>query len=395
MKTAAVILNYNDAQGTVDAVRRIDGFFCFDSIVVVDNASTDNSAVLIKEAVDKINAEHVSVSPSSDSTADETASDHRGGVSSANAAAGSNEHGKGTGKYENRIHFVASERNGGYGSGNNLGVRYAAEHCGAKLAVIANPDAEFDEELILAMQQVFEHYANAAVVGAVMLDAASGSRDSGEFSYDEYTASGWKRRGIAGCVINGCPLLRRVFKTRINYPQEYYDVYRGVKIPSVKLRKCRKYIGIGSQVTEDAHAVIEHGSNACAAEGDALREKTDAVEVYAVHGSLLMVSADKFIKLGGYDEHMFLYCEENTLAEKIYRRGLKSFLLKQGYKHAGSVSITGSGLKAAARQRIRNASERYYYEHYLGGGKAAMLAVNLMQSVVMLETYMAAMLHLI
>ena len=49
MKLATVILNYNDAQTTIGAVRRIDGFSCIDHIVIVDNASPDGSAARIAE----------------------------------------------------------------------------------------------------------------------------------------------------------------------------------------------------------------------------------------------------------------------------------------------------------------------------------------------------------
>lgn len=395
MKTAAVILNYNDAQGTVDAVKRINGFFCFDSIVVVDNASSDNSAELIKLTVDSLNAAESFTD--SDVIPNTAGSSHNGG-SSENAAAGGEtknvrDHEIHSRNSRERIHFIRSGRNGGYGSGNNLGVRYAAEHCGAELAVIANPDAEFDEGLIKSMQLIFENEADAAAVGAVMTGQTGSTHNDGTFTYDEYVASGWKRRGTAGCVINCCPVLRRVFKRAINFSPEYYcSTYAEALRQSGRQRKAEKYISINKKTKRGTE---EKKTGDCICSMTADQTHTDAVEVYAVHGSLLMVSVPKFIEAGGYDEHMFLYCEENTLAEKLYRRGYKSFLLKAGYKHAGSVSISGSGLKAAARQRIRNASERYYYRHYLGCGRAAMHAVRMVQAIVMAETYAAAFLHLI
>ncbi len=295
MKTAAVILNYNDAEGTVDAVKRINGFFCFDSIVIVDNASTDNSAEVLREAA---------------------------------AKAGE------------KVVFLQAEKNGGYGSGNNLGVRYAGEKLGAELAVIANPDAVFEEKLIRKMQEAFSEDAALAAAGAVMHNG-SGKH----FSYSEYLHSGWKRRGISGCVLNGCPLLRRVLRGALNYPCSYY------------------------------------------------RKPKAAVPVYAVHGSLLMVSVRKFLECGGYDEGMFLYGEESVLAEKLRKAGGRTVLLKLPYRHAGSVSITGSGLNAVRRQRLRNESELYFYEHYLHAGRAALLIAKAVQAVVLLETRAAVCLR--
>lgn len=305
MKTAAIILNYNDAKGTVDAVRRINGFSCFDDIVVVDNASTDDSAELIAAAVIVLN-----------STFD-----------------AQHEH----------VHFIRSDRNGGYGYGNNLGVRYAAYTLGAELAVIANPDAVFNEQLIAAMQDVFTAHKDAATAGAVMHAVSADD----EFSYNELIASGWKRRSLLQHVLNAGPVSRRLFKTWINYSPDYYN-----------------------------------------------KASADAVQVHAVHGSLLMVSVPKFLSAGGYDEHIFLYCEENVLAEKLYRSGFKSFLLKLPYQHEGSVSITGSGLKAVQRQRIRNTSELYFYGHYLGCSRIMSLPVRIFQAFVLMETCIAAMLHL-
>ncbi len=292
MRTAAVILNYNDAEGTVDAVKRINGFFCFDSIVVVDNASTDGSGALLKAAA---------------------------------------------GELGDRVFFLQAEKNGGYGYGNNLGVRYAGEMLGAELAVIANPDAVFEEELVLKMRQAFEKDPELAAAGAVMHNGSSAY-----LNYTEYLHSGWKRRGLAGCVLNACPVLRRVFRGGINYPLSYY------------------------------------------------KKAGEAVPVYAVHGSLLMVSVKKFLQAGGYDEAMFLYGEETVLAEKFRRIGGRTVLLKYPYRHAGSVSITGAGLGAVRRQKLRNRSELYYYEHYLGAGRAALLLAEAVQGIVLLETRLAA-----
>ena len=349
MKLAAVILNYNDAEGTVDAIKRIIGFSCFTEIIAVDNASTDDSIHKITAAIENIK--------------------------------------------DTRLHFVINDKNGGYGYGNNAGVRYAHDKLGAELAVIANPDAVFDESLIISMQRIFEQDRDTAVVGAVMrksigtahrqsgrkgrcrftnavsagfnkshgrryidISSESGLSQSASlkpaqkcetFTYDECIASGWRRRSTLMCMLNSGPVSRRLFKNYINYSESYYKGH----------------------------------------------DKT--VEVYAVHGSLLMVSTDKFTEVGGYDEDMFLYGEENVLAEKLYRSSYKTFLLKQGYEHAGSVSITGAGLKAVKRQQLRNTSENYYYRHYLDCDESGMNIVKLFQRAVLLETRIAAGLHLI
>lgn len=320
MKTAAVLLNYNDGGGTVDAIKRICGFSCFSDIIAVDNASTDDSAAYIEAYIKAAEKQ---------------------------SKAG--------------LHFIRAPKNGGYGFGNNTGVRYAYEKLRAELVVIANPDAVFDEPLILSMSSVFDSCEDAAAVGAVMRcshntenavawsdmarsdNAQPGSKRE-PFSYSEYTASGWKRRDFLQSLINSGPVSRRIFNRMINYPRSHYNA--------------------------------------------------DIIPVYAVHGSLLMVKAADFLSVGGYDEHMFLYGEENVLAERLRLRGFASYLVSQGYEHEGSVSITGSGLKAAARQKLRNQSELYYYKHYLGAGRTELAAAKLFQAVVLAETRLAALIGL-
>ncbi len=314
------MLNYNDGGGTVDAIKRICGFSCFSDIIAVDNASTDDSAAYIEAYIKAAEKQ---------------------------SKAG--------------LHFIRALKNGGYGYGNNTGVRYAYEKLRAEFVVIANPDAVFDEPLILSMSSVFDSCEDAAAVGAVMRrshntenavarsdmarpdNAQPGSKRE-SFSYAEYTASGWKRRDFPQSLINSGPVSRRIFNRMINYPRSHYNA--------------------------------------------------DIIPVYAVHGSLLMVKAADFLSVGGYDEHMFLYGEENVLAERLRLRGFASYLVSQGYEHEGSVSITGSGLKAAARQKLRNQSELYYYKHYLGAGRTGLAAAKLFQAVVLAETRLAALIGL-
>lgn len=307
MKIAAIILNYNDSEGTVSALRRIDGFSCIDHIIAVDNASTDGSADSIAAAIEGFGLRAV---------------------------------------------LIKNTRNGGYGYGNNRGVRFAAEHFGAELALIANPDAAFSEETVRRMAGVFESEERTGAVGAVMRSAGR------DFSFEEYIHSGWKRRTAAEGMLNSGPVTRRLFRKHLNYLPGYYT-------------EAGKTADLGG------------GSGA------------DYVEVYAVHGSLLMVNVGAFIRVGGYDENMFLYGEENVLAEKLYRSGLRTFLLKDGYLHEGSVSITGSGMGAVKRQKNRNVSEYYFYREYLHAGRLQLLMIRCFQAAVLLETAAAALLRLI
>ena len=311
MRTAAVILNYNDPEASIEAVRRISGFECIDNIVVVDNASTDDSRELIGGYLDKLNRQSMGTDRDED--------------------------------IYHRYMLVLSDKNGGYGYGNNIGVRYAYEMLEAKLCLIANPDSVFDEELVKAMKDCFEDEA-VAVAGAVMSAgtilpvSGKGKPREGRLGHKELICSAWPLRGYMGELINSGPVLKRIFSRAINYAPEHFD----------------------------------SGSLA---------------EVDCVHGSLLMVDCERFLAAGGYDEGIFLYCEETVLGKRMRDNGFRTVLpLGHSYHHEGGSSIKHSGMGAVKRQLCRQSSERYYYRNYLKVSGLGMLPALLLQLIVLLET---------
>ncbi len=304
MKLAAVILNYNNASECIEAVKRIENYPVIDAVIVVDNASSDDSRERIGSFFEMLNAKE-------------------------------KKYGQETSEDDNfhRFMLVNSEKNGGYGAGNNLGVRYAYEVLGAEYVIIANPDVSFSEECALRMTEALAEDEEAAVVSAVMKDDSGGSQQTA-----------WMMRGWLSELLNSGPLSRRIFSSAINYSPEYFS-----------------------------------GKEIC--------------EVGAVHGSLLCVDADKFMSCGGYDENIFLYCEENVLGFKMRAAGYKTLLLcNESYRHEGSTTIKQSFKGMTKRQRIRQRSERYYYRNYLKAGALKMIFTRIFQGVVLFETCIAQML---
>lgn len=112
-----VVLNYNDAKTTAVFLKEIQFMNSIDKIVVVDNCSTDNSYVQLKE-------------------------------------------------FENeKIHVVQSEKNGGYGYGNNIGIDYLKNL--VDYIIVANPDVVFEESVVLKMKDAFDE--NTAIVAPLTL----------------------------------------------------------------------------------------------------------------------------------------------------------------------------------------------------------------------------------
>ncbi len=258
MKLNCVILNYNDADTVRKLVSLIRDYKVLEQIVIVDNASTDDS-------VRKLNL-----------LCDEKTS------------------------------LVRAEKNGGYGAGNNLGVRFAVEQNEATHVLIANPDVTFTEAVLLRMLKIFGHHPDVGVATASMQDARYGAMKNG-----------WPLRGFAGELMAMGPLCRRIFGRFLDYPKAYF--------------KDKK-----------------------------------AVYVDAVHGSLLMADAQKFLESGGYDEGIFLYQEEAVLGRRMKDSGYRTVLLLNcSYGHEHSASISKAYESQMARQRLREESTLYYMRHYL------------------------------
>ncbi len=262
MKINCVILNYNDASTTIKLADQICGYRSLDHIVIVDNASTDDSWERLREfAAQK--------------------------------------------DWNKKIDLIPAERNGGYGAGNNLGVRYAVEKNGADYVLIANPDVNFSEDCMKTLARTLAKHPELAIVTAKMEDQTYGEMKNG-----------WKLHGFWGELFSMGPISMRLFQGFLQYPESYF---KGKK----------------------------------------------AVYVDAVHGSMLMVDGKKFVEAGGYDEGIFLYQEEAVLASRMKAKGYKTaLLLNQSYRHEHSVSISKSFRGQMDRQKLRNESVLYYLRQY-------------------------------
>lgn len=115
---SCVILNYNDSPTTIKLVEQIKNYSILNFIVVVDNCSTDDSWKVLQ----RLKSE--------------------------------------------KVHVIKSPKNGGYGYGNNVGLRYSAEVLGTNYSLIANPDVFFDEDCVTKFVRTLQEDSSVAVVSA-------------------------------------------------------------------------------------------------------------------------------------------------------------------------------------------------------------------------------------
>ena len=122
-KVAAVILNYNTPQDTVNCVRLLMQEKGVDlKIIIVDNASNNNSVEIIKKELDQ------------------------------------------------GIILIENKINKGYSAGNNLGLKRAIEE-DCKYALVINPDVEIaDEHALEKAVQIFKNDKSIAMLGPDVVD---------------------------------------------------------------------------------------------------------------------------------------------------------------------------------------------------------------------------------
>lgn len=283
MNISCIILNYNDPETTIGLVNSIVNYEILDSIVIVDNCSTDDS------------------------------------VSRLQALAGG------------KVHVISTEKNGGYGYGNNHGIRYAHGTLHASHVLIANPDVKVTEECIQAMKDSFLKISRLGVAAAVTRDGTG-----------KVALSSWRLNGLLGDLLDTGLITRRIFAPWLNDRPE-------LKADS---------------------------------------EKDRYVYVDAVLGSLFMADMNALMECGLYDEEVFLYYEEKILGFQLKKKGYGTILLlNQSYIHLHSVSINKNVKSILKKQAILHKSKLHYYKNYLGINRFQECLVRAFLAFLMVEIW--------
>lgn len=280
MNISCIILNYNDAVTTRSLVTAIKDYQCLDTIVIVDNHSTDDSLTLLKELQSE------------------------------------------------KVHLLTSPFNGGYGSGNNIGIRYAYHTLRATHVLVANPDVKVSEACIIAMMEAFEKVENLAIAAAVTKDRTG-----------HVALSSWRLNGLLLDLFDTGLITRRLFARVLNDRPE-------------------------------------------------IMGKKGLAFVDAVLGSLFLADAKALVECGLYDEKVFLYYEEKILGYKLKEKGYRTaLLLDESYVHLHSVSINKSMASILKKQAILHESKLHYYKAYLKINPLEEMCVRAFLGFLMMEIW--------
>ncbi len=160
-RISCIVLNYNDADTTLGLVGELKALSCLDSVVVVDNCSTDDSWARLKP----LEAEG--------------------------------------------IYLLQTGFNGGYGPGNQAGIDFASQKLGADYVIVANPDIHVTGRTIEQVKAALDGTEGCALASAMVV-SPEGRR---LFSY-------WKLMGIGGDLLDTGLFTRRLFRRWLNVPEE-------------------------------------------------------------------------------------------------------------------------------------------------------------------------------
>lgn len=279
-------LNYNDADTTIDFIMRVKEYDVVNKIVVVDNCSTDDSYKKLKA-------------------------------------------------YESdKIEIIQSGHNGGYGAGNNFGIRYLWEKYHSQYILLSNPDVIVDEKTIYELEQFLKVNQDYAIAAPVMCD----------------------------------PQMNMQYNTAFKVPT------CGEYILSLGMF-ASKYIkpGYYKNIGNDGSSFMQVG---------------------AVSGSMFMMNTEKMIKYGMYDENIFLYCEETVLALKLKKAGCKTALLTQSYFiHNHSVTISKSFDSRLKRHKLLIKSRLYVIKNHYNANKMQYAFALVLGKISITEAKILAMLR--
>lgn len=160
-KLGLVIINYNDYKTTSRLLNNIKSYSCLDRIVVVDNASTDDSYKMLKEFE------------------------------------------------SNRITIIKNRENKGYAAGLNTGAKYIINELGKCNIIFSNSDViiKGDTDLKKLSSDI---KGNVVVVGPTIEELGSLNR-------------GFKSSTITDEILFNLPLISRYFRKKITkYPEEHF-----------------------------------------------------------------------------------------------------------------------------------------------------------------------------
>ena len=285
MKTGIVILNYHSKKMTEDLAKTLATYSVIDYIVIVDNFSGEDFSELAEN--------------------------------------------------EEKIIFIANDKNEGYAKGNNIGLRYLYQEKKCHFAFIANPDVIVFEETIKNIVEFLNLHKDYAVVSSKRYSI-----------YGNKMGQYWARPTYRECLFEALGLYRK-------------HLAKNYAINTTKL-------------------AFENPP------------PENYITVEVVPGAFFGMNLSAVAEVDYLDEETFLYYEENILSAKLKDKGYKNAILTNCvYEHNHNHKTKGLGNK---HYKAYLKSKTHYARKYLHCGKFKMFWLRIGNFLYTLEVKAKAIL---
>ena len=203
--------------------------------------------------------------------------------------------------YQN-IEVIQTQKNGGYGYGNNWGIKYLQQTYNPEFIIISNPDITADITIIPEMLKAFQLDKKIASVSVQMVNRNNIPQ-----------MSAWTLPNLFDDIILSVGLLKALLKNPVEYPKTIEPRF-----------------------------------------------------VDVLQGAFFMIKSKSMDEIGGYDENLFLYGEERILGFKLKEIGYKQYFLPHlSFIHHGGKTINKILPRKLSKFRILQKSRRHYHKEYL------------------------------
>lgn len=209
------------------------------------------------------------------------------------------------------IDFI-SVPNKGYGAGNNIGLKFAKEHYDFEYIIISNPDITIEH----MNYDIISNYGQNVIIGPNIKNL--NGREQNPLYYKKYGIPFW--------------ILSQYIKNGSLYILFLYLL-------------CNK-----------VYSLFFHLKY----------RQSKSIEVYALHGSFMIIGNKALsVLMPLYDERMFLYAEENHVAERAKSFKVSLFLDKRlVVSHKGNGSTGENGLNSSQIQHTLNSLRVFFKNTY-------------------------------
>ena len=276
-----LILNYNSYKDTISFVHHIWGqekVLPLLPILIVDNFSSDHSfEVLLNEFQDNQN-----------------------------------------------IEVIQTQKNGGYGYGNNWGIKHLQQTYNPEFIIISNPDITANVAIIPEMLKTFQVDKKIAAVSVQMVN-----------SNNKPQLSAWTLPNLFDDIILSVGLLKAIFGNPVEYPKTLKPRY-----------------------------------------------------VDVLQGAFFMIKSKAMNEIGGYDEKIFLYGEERILGFKLKEIGYKLYFLPHlSFIHQVGKTINKIFPSKLSKFRILQKSRRHYHKKYLKQNRIKLFIFDIFTLIGIIEKW--------